>query len=81
MKTKTFELAMEEIEGMTQLLRVGTVTLDLSHAATPYTARWYNPRTGETAPASVAPDGGQTPFSSPTSGPGKDWVLHVHSRS
>jgi uncharacterized protein DUF5060/collagenase-like protein with putative collagen-binding domain len=58
----------------------GSATLDLSHAAVPLAALWYNPRTGATVPASVASSSGHVAFSSPTSGPGKDWVLHVHAR-
>jgi hypothetical protein len=57
----------------------GNVTLNLSDATKPLTARWYNPRTGETLKAE-AKAGENAAFTSPTSGVGKDWVLHVHAR-
>ena len=58
----------------------GTVTLDLSHAAAPLTACWYNPRTGDATPIGAVRKGGRVALGSPTSGPGKDWVLHLNLR-
>jgi hypothetical protein len=49
----------------------GEVSIDLSRFSSPPTAEWFDPRTGEIHPFGTATG----TLTTPTSGPGQDWVL------
>ena len=60
------------------LPRGGSVSVDLSAAKGPLTARWFNPRTGQTGEAFTVTGGTRGEFQAPDTG---DWVLLLRSAS
>jgi hypothetical protein len=56
---------------MGQAVRVQLSTL----SGTSIKAHWYDPRTGKSQPAGIAPKEGTPEFQPPSHGPGNDWVL------
>jgi hypothetical protein len=55
----------------------GAVTLDLSGVSGSFTARWFNPRTGEIGGAWTVAGGVEQEYEAPDSG---DWVLHLRRK-
>jgi hypothetical protein len=55
----------------------GEVTLDLQDLANRMSARWHNPKTGESTRADAVLSGTKATFSAPSKGPAMDWVLHI----
>jgi hypothetical protein len=52
----------------------GTIALDLSGMRGPLRTRWYNPRSGQLAPAQIAAPGAAATFSAPDA---LDWALLI----
>ena len=61
-------------EYIVQLPSGGSVTVDLSAARGTFAVDWFNPRTGERAPAGTTTGGGNRSFAAPDS---RDWILHI----